>query len=60
MLWSWQKPARLDSSLGFKAIDMVNCSINIYLNASNYHLIDVASLIDTWHGHMVFLTKFTD
>ena len=31
-----------------------------YRNASNYHLIDVVTLTDTWRGHMVFLTKLTD
>ena len=31
-----------------------------HLNASYYHLIDVVTLSDTRHGHMVFLTKLTD
>ena len=31
-----------------------------YLNASNYHLIDIATLTDTRCSHMVFLTKLTD
>ena len=57
----WRDSHRMaEAGMGFKAIDMVNWNICISSLSSNYHLIEVATLSDTRHGHMVLLTKFTD
>ena len=65
MLWSWQS----SHGRGLKSwiwiwdpeqlIRSIETSV-FYRNASNYHLIDVLTLTDTQHGHMVFLTKLTE
>ena len=60
-LWSWQSSHGIvvmgwDSEQLMRSIE----TSTFYFNACNYHLIDVATLIDTRSGHMVFLTKLND
>ena len=65
MLWSWHSShgRGLTRWIPVRDSEQLICPIEtctFHLNASYYHLIDEVTLIDTRHGHMVFLTKLTD
>ena len=65
MLWSWQSSHGRGLKRWIRVWDSEQLiwpieTCTFHLNASYYHLIDEVTLIDTRHGHTVFLTKLTD